>query len=127
QPALTPCFADTVLEWVPAAILWLSLPYALYDYFTAKRPTIAWNTFNLIKFLLVSALAVIGAAHMIYVIVLWAQADESQTAITKAELLAVIISFLTYTLLTVFVHLQRIYGFVNGGAIWFYLLFQIIC
>lgn len=111
--------------WAPALLLWLSFPWTLYDYVSSKRPMIAWNRFNLLKLALASLQAVVGAVHAIYVILRWAQRGE-QNDPTSAELLGSIISFLTYCLLVVFVHLQRIYGFVNGGAIWFYLFFQII-
>ncbi len=113
------------MTWAPALLLWLCFPWTLFDYISSKRQMITWNRFNLLKLTITSVLAIVGAAHAIYVIVRWAQRGDLNDP-TSAELLSTIISFFTYCLLVVFVHLQRLYGFVNGGAIWFYLFFQII-
>jgi len=61
---------------------------------------------------------------VIYVIVLRAQHGSEE--VTGAELLAAVLLVFTYFLLVVFVYLQRSFGYVNGGAIWFYLLLQIV-
>ena len=112
------------MVWLPAALLWLCFPWTLYDYLTAKRPTIGWNRFNLLKIITTIALALVGGAHAIYVIVRFAQRVNNDP--TPAELIGTLVTFFTYCLLVIFVHFQRLFGFVNGGAIWFYLFFQIL-
>ena len=128
QPALTQCFIDTALIWMPSLFLLLCFPWTLYSYITSHRITIRWNCYNIFKLIIVIVLAMISATHAIFVII--RHSDDNVTISdhpTIGELSGVVISFLTYCLLVVFLYCQRLFGFVNSGAVWFYLLLKISC
>lgn len=52
--------------------------------------------------------------------------EESFLHVSDSHLIAVAVKTATYAVLTVYIYLQRCYGFVNSGAIWFYLLLDCI-
>lgn len=117
-----------MLRWSPAAFLWIFFPYTLFDFLTARRPSIRWNCFNIVKLATSLTLFLLGLAHVIYEGVLWNGEDRSTSLlISRSEVIGTVVTCATYCLLCCNIHLQRVYGFVNGGAIWFYLGFQIFC
>lgn len=67
---------------------------------------------------------------MIHVLYLFGRQNSDsildKSSATTAHLIAVLLDCSTFILLVVFLYLQRLFGYINGGAIWFYLLFQLI-
>ena len=80
--------------------------------------------------MLAIGLTTVGLAHTIYVGVYYGKNDDDisvEDIVSVAELIGAIITVITYLLLVIFIYFQRLYGFVNGGAIWFFIGFELFC
>ena len=108
---------------MPALFLYLNVPYLLYEHSKSKRKPLSTSRFNYIKSLIIALNGAISAFQIAYLSYLWSQNDFP---ISKAEILSSCIYLVTNIVLLVLVHLQRRFGFINGGAIWFYFLLKII-
>ena len=69
-------------------------------------------------------MAIIQFIHAIHLIIyrFMDQTNVNNNYVSTAHILALWLTFFGYLLLIIYLHLQRKYGFVNGGVVWFYLL-----
>lgn len=125
DPSFTPCFVDSALSWLPAAFLWLTLPYILYEYLTSQNVPLLRNQLYNIKYLIFIVLTGSGAVQLAYYV--YVRTQGGPFLLSNAELISATLFLADNLLLVLIVNLQRRYGFINCGPIWFYLLLKIIC
>lgn len=66
NPDFTTCFHQTVLVYVPAAILFLFTPLQIYFGRCSKDANVPWTITSLLKFGLNSALVAIQVVDLVY-------------------------------------------------------------
>lgn len=120
NPTLTSCFIHTALVWPPAIFLWILFPYTFYDYLHSRRTPIEYNCRILIKLVLAFVLLVNSFVRFLAILI-WVE-----RAVSKSETIAGGILIATYLLLNFYLFFQRVFGFNNNGAVWFFLLFKIV-
>nr|XP_027194827.1 multidrug resistance-associated protein 1-like [Dermatophagoides pteronyssinus] len=76
------------------------------------------------RMLIAILMAIIQFIHAIHLIIyrFMDQTNVNNNYVSTAHILALWLTFFGYLLLIIYLHLQRKYGFVNGGVVWFYLL-----
>ncbi|XP_061394494.1 multidrug resistance-associated protein 1 isoform X17 [Musca vetustissima] len=123
DPDFTPCFEQTVLVWAPCAFFWA---FCIFDFYYLKASldkNIPWNKLNISKLLLTLALLVLTAVDFIMAMV--KKGDEATAdLIYPVEIWTPVIKFATFTLILIFIPLNRKYGVQTSGCqflFWFLL------
>lgn len=71
SPDFTPCFQDTVLLWVPCALLWLLSPFEVCYYRAQKDRFVPWTFLNGLKVVLLCFLALVSFFEIVHAMLLF--------------------------------------------------------
>uniref|UniRef100_A0A6G1SLE4 ABC-type glutathione-S-conjugate transporter n=1 Tax=Aceria tosichella TaxID=561515 RepID=A0A6G1SLE4_9ACAR len=141
RPQFSACFRDTVLVWLPACVLLLTISNEFSNILRAKskgKTTIPWNSFNLVRLLLVLVLfclKLLELSSYVYGIITHQELKEHGAPATEngtrhlviSAILVPVIQSLSYLILGILYHFQRKVGRHTSGPIWFYLFISVIC
>lgn len=121
-PALTPCFIDVVFVLFPVSLFWLAYPFLLCHMVNSVFQSIPRNCLNTCKLTISIISIIISGLQIIELFWLWNPNQIKQVPLSR--LITLSVSFLTCFLIAIAFHLQRLFGFVNVGSVWLYLLAQ---
>ncbi len=120
---MTSCFTDTIIVWIPAAFLWLSFPYLLFDFLRSSKNSIEWNWYNILRLTIAIACTCVTLVDCVLCLVREFHWNDSPTI---AHLLSTVIYFITRLLLCIILYCHRVCGIHCSGIVWFFLLFESI-
>lgn len=130
QPILSSCFINTALSYPPIIYFWLIsiFSFIIHQYADRERyqNSIKFNLYNSTKLITAIALCLVGFIDAVQIIWLYQKMESSDNFVSKAQLLSVSLTFVTYLLFIINLHFQRKHGFINSGANWLYLLLLIV-
>ncbi|XP_054165162.1 multidrug resistance-associated protein 1-like [Oppia nitens] len=123
SPKLSSCMIQTVFVWLPAFILWLCIPYLIWDCIKSQKKSIQWNYYNISRLLIAIVCTGVTLVDCILCLCRRYQWDDNPTT---AHILATIIQFITRLALCIVFYCHRKYGINSSGCVWLYLLLDTV-
>ncbi|KAI1286674.1 ATP-binding cassette sub-family C member 3 [Halotydeus destructor] len=102
NPDFSPCFHETVLEWIPCAVLWLSAPYVIYKVRRAEGSADAhpWTLLAILKIIFAYSLTILSLSEAI-------SAEAYATKSNPIEYYTPFIKLITFLYASVMMRLNR--------------------
>ncbi|OQV17373.1 Canalicular multispecific organic anion transporter 2 [Hypsibius exemplaris] len=122
NPDFSMCFHQTVLTWLPCAVLWLMAPLQLYRLRNSKYRVKRWTWLSLTKIFFALCLVVLSLAEFSYVADVWRK--KSIGGFSDADLIAPIIKAATYMLASWYLYGDKRRASPSSGIMTVFWLFM---
>ncbi|XP_055837482.1 multidrug resistance-associated protein 1-like [Episyrphus balteatus] len=122
DPDFTPCFEQTILVWIPCVFLWIFMFLELYYLRASLDKNIPWNFKNISKLLLHIALLALCIADIVLALM---KQNSDEDIIYPLDIWGPVIKFVTFTIASILVLLNRKFGVQTSGTLflfWFFLV-----
>ncbi|GAB6030102.1 Multidrug resistance-associated protein 1 [Chamberlinius hualienensis] len=122
NPDFTECFQQTVLTWIPCALLWLTSPIEIYILYRSRNQKIPWTILNIAKTVVCGILVLLAGVQLcssVYRI-------SSDIYVPPVEFFTPAFKLVTFILILIFTICERKRGVMSSGYQFFFWLVSLI-